>query len=750
MSMLFKRIKDWATSITAFRTGDVIPVDGPSGTAKMSKDNLLKETAEKADEVNGYKVEALKNATNATSTTCTSDASGHKCFVYPMLAGCRYRITAGTANIGIIYLCSKLSTSSADRIEKLSDGVSAYRTIIVTPSNSNNFVSFYFASAGGVTIEAISASVDTYKGLTALQGKTETFSKESSGWNINSFALVSNKKYTITCNVPAGVTTICSLDNPINTSSGHRIETFANSLAYGASLTFTPLQDSPFLAIYYVGAGDLTIVEEGTIASVEAGLSKCNDRLSSIENSLLSHKGTVTPPEYVSPFSVYGIEGLSFEKGRTYTIGFQVTQQVTNGNYVTVKIARNDNTTYQQIGAFMSYDFATLDTGRFYGFTFTATEDIVNMKVGSYFNNTTFNGASFIYYVNDVTDVVDALTNVGDNASNAGQFYPKFYSNEIAQLKAGSDKVFVLVSDLHKAATNFQRVCDVAKAIGADAILNGGDFVNSLGTESLSWFNDIVNAQTIPVLSILGNHEGWSSTNPLVWQDAEDNYNLLMPTVVSQADVVQPPDASTLFKCYYYKDFGNIRIICIDGIDYNMTNAHHWDATQLSWFQSVLADAITNSKKVIVFNHYPYDKTMVTQKTEAWNSWDTYLNNYRLFDDLYTPASAVAAVKDFIDNGGVFVGWLTGHMHRDLSVTINDDVRQYMMTTASGSYAKHTDSASFSDISERQYDCFTLVGVDTTHGFIKFLRCGLDEDSTLAKRKPYTWDYINRRFFKSN
>ena len=48
MSMLFKRFKDWATSITAFRTGDMIPVDGPSGTAKMTKDNLLKETAQNA------------------------------------------------------------------------------------------------------------------------------------------------------------------------------------------------------------------------------------------------------------------------------------------------------------------------------------------------------------------------------------------------------------------------------------------------------------------------------------------------------------------------------------------------------------------------------------------------------------------------------------------------------------------------------------------------------------------------------
>ena len=45
-NLSLKRINDWATSITSFRTGDVIPVDGPSGTAKMLATNLLKETAE--------------------------------------------------------------------------------------------------------------------------------------------------------------------------------------------------------------------------------------------------------------------------------------------------------------------------------------------------------------------------------------------------------------------------------------------------------------------------------------------------------------------------------------------------------------------------------------------------------------------------------------------------------------------------------------------------------------------------------
>lgn len=42
------RIKSLPTSITTFRSGDVIAVDGPGGTAKMTKDNLLKETAQNA------------------------------------------------------------------------------------------------------------------------------------------------------------------------------------------------------------------------------------------------------------------------------------------------------------------------------------------------------------------------------------------------------------------------------------------------------------------------------------------------------------------------------------------------------------------------------------------------------------------------------------------------------------------------------------------------------------------------------
>jgi len=48
------RIKDLTTAINDFRTGDVIPVDGPSGTAKMSKDDLLLVTAQNAQKTKTY------------------------------------------------------------------------------------------------------------------------------------------------------------------------------------------------------------------------------------------------------------------------------------------------------------------------------------------------------------------------------------------------------------------------------------------------------------------------------------------------------------------------------------------------------------------------------------------------------------------------------------------------------------------------------------------------------------------------
>lgn len=81
MSMLFKRIKDWARSITAFRTGDVIPVDGPNGTAKMSKDDLLNETFNHSKEQNFFATR--QGLTAETSRATARENEIESLFVQP-------------------------------------------------------------------------------------------------------------------------------------------------------------------------------------------------------------------------------------------------------------------------------------------------------------------------------------------------------------------------------------------------------------------------------------------------------------------------------------------------------------------------------------------------------------------------------------------------------------------------------------------------------------------------------------------
>lgn len=73
-------IKSLSTTITAFRSGDVIPVDGPSGTAKMAKDDLLRVAAENAVDsgvaASGDTMRDVVQSANAVTTELTKSIIG--------------------------------------------------------------------------------------------------------------------------------------------------------------------------------------------------------------------------------------------------------------------------------------------------------------------------------------------------------------------------------------------------------------------------------------------------------------------------------------------------------------------------------------------------------------------------------------------------------------------------------------------------------------------------------------------------
>lgn len=328
------------------------------------------------------------------------------------------------------------------------------------------------------------------------------------------------------------------------------------------------------------------------------------------------------------------------------------------------------------------------------------------------------------------------------NASDPATFYPNELKQEIANIKEHSDFTFAFFTDVHASITNVSRIVSVCNAVGVDAILNGGDSVLNLITDGLSSYNSAVNASDAPVLNVAGNHDAWTGS-AWNWANATDVYNLIMPQVISKSSpIVQPADAAANGLVYYYKDFDDIRVICLNGY-------HYWDATQKNWLISVLADAITNSKKVIAVNHYPFVKANGQFFEKGWNSWMDYKTS-PYSDSACLDNEAVLAVKDFIDAGGTFIGWFSGHAHWDGTIYNDLDNRQFMLNAASARYDKHRDGAyvSSTDTSDPRFDCFTLCGVDLTNSMIKFLRIGWNKDSAMQFRNGFAWNFSTRKIIQ--
>ena len=160
MSMPFKRIKDWSTSITAFRTGDVIPVDGPSGTAKMSKDDLMCEAAGFSHQPkrvarflsNKFTLEDVSTMTK----THDSEVTIADIYVGKETAGCVVIDFTSSASVNCSVTIQAVNPSSAKLPSPnyqqiiFSESVSGNKQVVVNLAKviSDNFSTFGSASVG--------------------------------------------------------------------------------------------------------------------------------------------------------------------------------------------------------------------------------------------------------------------------------------------------------------------------------------------------------------------------------------------------------------------------------------------------------------------------------------------------------------------------------------------------------------------------------------------------------------------------
>jgi hypothetical protein len=300
-------------------------------------------------------------------------------------------------------------------------------------------------------------------------------------------------------------------------------------------------------------------------------------------------------------------------------------------------------------------------------------------------------------------------------------------------------------SDIHGDEPNTTRIVQFLNNYKQyiDDALCTGDIIKNLFSDSLAFWE---NAEAGGILSCVGNHEYYNgeTTTPYYKQIAQKQvYDKFLAPYIEDWGVTQPEDAEENGLNYYYKDYdaSKVRLIVLDNF--------RVDEAQLSWFEGVLADAITNNLHVVAATHIgnpigmdTYDNPFTSLRENNPSSANGWV--FEATELLY------AKVDDFIVNNGVFVGWLMGHRHSDVIGVPHDHPNQLVIHVATGSCGSAWDIIPKGDNCDRtpgskSQDCFNIYSIDTYYKMIRIHRIGCDVDRDFRHIGNLCYDYENHR-----
>lgn len=306
---------------------------------------------------------------------------------------------------------------------------------------------------------------------------------------------------------------------------------------------------------------------------------------------------------------------------------------------------------------------------------------------------------------------------------------------------------FAFFSDIHGGSVNAQHIVDFAEDNNLDCIINGGDTVlNYLNdpNNSFAWYATLLSGSSVDILSAVGNHDVWDGA---YWTKAAstDIYNAIVAPIISNfSNIQQPTGAAETGLCYFYKDYGTVRVIVLNAMS-GSSSVSFWDDTEKTWLNNVLADAITNSKHVIICNHPPFATSIAVRDEKSnWNSYIDYTTMSN-FDGIVTNTEVLGCINTFISGGGKFICMLTGHVHVDSILTATGYNGQFMINIASAKYTNHPDGLYYSNPESSYYDCFDYCVVDTTNGILKLKRIGWNMDASMKERRTLSYNYFTHK-----
>ena len=340
-------------------------------------------------------------------------------------------------------------------------------------------------------------------------------------------------------------------------------------------------------------------------------------------------------------------------------------------------------------------------------------------------------------------------------------FYPAYYETEmisaISNLKNANKNslCFAMYTDPHdnnekinsynmNQIEALRKICDSALI---DFVILGGDLSDGIfatKAAAILKFTDIVNAfkkLKSPVLALRGNHDDNSyqgSAAEALIITKKEFYNLITAPLAGGTD-------SEAYG-YYYKDFGDYRIFCLDYLDYPETltggnydytgykaNWRGYSNDQVAWF----CDALEHTnKKIIVASHYSTNSRLmeeinngitdnnylnITNAMKAYNAKETFTFNGTTYDFSNVTGEILLQVSGHSHAYGAFVqdgiAWSsTGSTSPEVTIRFHDSNDYETMTTRE--YLKS---------SEAHFNVF-IVNEDG----VKILAFGAMDDITLS------------------
>lgn len=285
-------------------------------------------------------------------------------------------------------------------------------------------------------------------------------------------------------------------------------------------------------------------------------------------------------------------------------------------------------------------------------------------------------------------------------------------------------------SDVHADKTELERMIDFKTKYAdmLDDTICTGDMVALRASDGMSFWYGTEGSEDI--LMAVGNHDALAATSGYDWTNLlteQEQYNRYIAPNVAEWGVQY-----TSGKTYYYKDYTakKLRLIVIN---YMLTGADN-DA-QLTWLAATLTSARTNGLSVVIASHHMLHGTTVIDC--GFTSIDK------------TPASGVGdiavanAVQSFINDGGEFICYITGHKHYDVFGKGSSHPDQYWVCIDALSmfYANRYSDTQRTEGTKSQ-DLANLIVFDTVSKTVKIMRVGADMDHYLRPKHCLSFKYL--------